>query len=66
MSYETEAFADIIRLTNSAGKVPAEIPGHYWRFCWTMRRAAKGLKAPKVSWTDVAVLSKPIALKALS
>ena len=62
MSYETESFVDIVRLTTQSGKVPKEIPAHYWRFCWAMRRAAMGNKTPSVDWRNVARRDKPICL----
>lgn len=64
MGYETESFTDIMRLTARTGKVPPEIPAHYWRFCWALRRKAMGNKVPAVSWRDAAIRSTVIHLKA--
>lgn len=49
MSIDRTAFLDIARLTTAAGRVPAEIPAEYWRWCWTLRRRATGNKAPAVA-----------------
>lgn len=62
MSFETESFIDIIRLSQVTGKVPKEIPDHYWRFCWSLRRKAMGNKVPGVDiWSNL-TRSKPIKL----
>jgi hypothetical protein len=62
MRYQTNAFADILRLTTPDGRVPKEIPEHYWQFCWAMRRRAMGNPVPSVGARDVATRSKPIKL----
>ena len=62
MSYETEAFLDIIRISTPYGKIPDSIPAHYWRYCWALRRAAMGNKVPSVGWESNATLAKPIKL----
>lgn len=62
MSYQTESFLDIVRFTTKDGKVPREIPDHYWRFCWSLRRKAMGNKVPSVGWQSAAVRSKPICI----
>jgi hypothetical protein len=61
MGYETESFLDIIILSKS-GKVPDEIPAHYWKFCYSLRRKAKGLKVPAIGWQDAARLTPVICL----
>jgi len=60
-SYEVTAFTDIVKLCVN-GTVPAEIPAHYWRFCWCMRRKAMGNKAPNVDLNSNFTRSKPIRL----
>lgn len=62
MSFDRESFIDIVRLSQSTGKVPKEIPAHYWRFCWSLRRKAMGNKVPNVDiWSNL-TRSKPIRL----
>jgi hypothetical protein len=64
MSYQTDAFTDIMRLTAKNGMVPKAIPEHYWMHCWAMRRRAMGNAVPSVGWRDAAARSKPIRLPA--
>ena len=62
MSYETESFIDIARLTTKTGKVPSEIPAHYWHFCFALRRNAKGNKVPSLGWQGASLRSSVIKL----
>lgn len=60
-TYETTAFIDIMKLCVN-GKVPKEIPAHYWRFCWSLRRNSMGNKVPNVDLQSIFTRSKPIKL----
>ena len=50
---ERYAFTDIQRLQTATGKVPYDIPDHYWRYCWHMRRSFMGNRAPRIGWQFV-------------
>jgi hypothetical protein len=63
MSYQTEAFIDIMRLSARNGMVPKAIPDHYWRYCWAMRRQAMGNPIPAVGWRDAATRQNVICLE---
>jgi len=47
------AFADIQKLALAAGKVPNEIPMHYWHYCRAVHRREKGLTLSTFQWFEL-------------
>lgn len=61
-TFAQTVFTDVVRLQTPAGRIPADIPAHYWRFAWSIHREHRGNKVPQVDCWSAMRRAKPICL----